>query len=70
MASTLESLNLLGKTVHGRPVAHAELFEENGFWRWRIVDARGIEYVDGGNFHTREAAAESLNQAFDPSRND
>lgn len=56
--------------INGRSVIRAEQFEENGFWRWRIVDSRDFEFLDGGNFQTREAAAENLNQAFDPARND
>jgi hypothetical protein len=56
----------LGKaTVNGRPVAHLELFEENGFWRWCIVDDRGREYVDGGNYRRREDAARGLIDALD-----
>lgn len=50
-------------------------FEQDEALAWdeavaAIVETRGREYVDGGNFTSREAAAESLNQAFDDPRND
>ena len=56
--------------VNGRPVASAEIFPEQSpqgeFWRWRIVDVRGREYLDGGNFVSREQALADLATAFDP----
>lgn len=59
-------LNLFGKTVNRRAVADVELFEEGDFWHWRIVDALGRDYVDGGNHRTRESALADLQGAFDP----
>jgi hypothetical protein len=56
----------IGKArINGRPVAHLELFEESGFWRWCIVDANGREYFDGGNYQRREDAARGLIDALD-----
>jgi len=45
-------------------IERAEIFEENGHWRWRIVDRAGTEYLDGGNFTTRKAAFISLREAI------
>ena len=55
-----------GRTVNGRDATNAEIFEENNFWRWRITDSNGAEYLDGGNYRTREQAAAGLVNAFDP----
>lgn len=52
--------------VNRRAVVSADLFAEGGYWRWRIVDVRGREYLDGGNFVSREEALADLATAFDP----
>jgi hypothetical protein len=54
------------RTINGRAVRSAKVFESNGLWRWRIVDALGQEFLDGGNHKTREAADTGLDAAYDP----
>lgn len=46
-------------------VKQSQVYEENGYWRWRIVDSRAREFVDGGNFSSQEDAANSLREALD-----
>ena len=53
-------------TINGRTVRSAKVFEADGLWRWRIVDDRGIEYFDGGNYRYREQAEAGLDAAYDP----
>ena len=36
------------------------VFEEKGYWRWRIECADGTVFVDGGNFRTRRQALDGL----------
>lgn len=45
-------------------IVSACIFYEAGYWRWRVLDSLGNEYVDGGNFATREAAQASLEAAL------
>ena len=52
------------KKVNGERVRRAWTYEEGGYWRWKITTDAG-EYVDGGNFSTREEARESLAEVFD-----
>lgn len=54
------------RTINGRKVHAAKVFAEGDFWRWRIVDIGGTEYLDGGNYLTQEAAERGLDDAFDP----
>lgn len=53
--------------ANGRPVRSLELFtethKEGEFWRWRMVDCDGREYMDGGNFRRGVDAARSLVEA-------
>ena len=53
--------------ANGRPVRSMELFtethKEGEFWRWRMVDCDGREYMDGGNFRHGVDAARSLLEA-------
>lgn len=53
--------------ANGRPVRSMELFREahkqGEFWRWRIVDCDGREYMDGGDFRSGVDAARSLLEA-------
>lgn len=53
--------------ANGRPVRSLELFteihKEGEFWRWRMVDCDGREYLDGGNFRRGVDAARSLLEA-------
>lgn len=46
------------------PWSLAELFFADGYWRWRIVMKSGVEYVDGGNFRTREDANQDFQLAL------
>ena len=63
----LPEIAVLGRaTVNGIPVKTLELFEETGYWRWRIVAINGREYVDGGNFISRIDAGRSLIASLDP----
>ncbi|MBI5427676.1 MAG: hypothetical protein HZA02_05265 [Nitrospinae bacterium] len=54
------------KTVKTLPVwaARAELFEERGFWRWRIVLTDGTERLNGGNYLSEEQARAGLEAAL------
>lgn len=54
------------RTINGRQVKSAKVFREAGNWRWRILDAHGAEYLDGGNYASREAAERGLDDAYDP----
>lgn len=54
------------RTINGRRVASVKVFEADGLWRWRIIDALGTEYLDGGNYRSREAADQGLDDAYDP----
>lgn len=54
------------RTVNGKQVKTARVFAEGDYWRWRIVDVRGIECLDGGNYRSREAAERGLEDAYDP----
>ncbi len=54
--------------VNGRPIRSLEIFEEAGYWRWRIVDDRGEVYVDGGNFMLREDCGADLSGVIDYGR--
>ena len=53
--------------ANGRPVRSMELLtethKEGEFWRWRMVDCDGREYMDGGNFRRGIDAARSLLEA-------
>jgi hypothetical protein len=55
-----------GRTVNGRHVWQARIYDEADMVHWQITDVYGREYVDGGNFLTPEAARESLREALDP----
>jgi hypothetical protein len=55
-----------GRTVNGRDAVNAEVFAEGGYWRWRITDNCGVEFLDGANYRTREQAAAGLVDALDP----
>lgn len=58
------------RTVNGIKVKSARVYEEDGLWRWRIVDKRDTEYVDGGNHRTRDAAERGMETAFDQPTSD
>lgn len=58
--------NIQGRTVNGRRVTQARIFDEGDFVRWQISDTLGQEFVDGGNFCTVEEARRSLREALDP----
>lgn len=51
-------------TINGVPVTRTRIFSSGGFWRWKIVDAHGTEFVDGGNYLRREAAETGLAAAL------
>ena len=53
------------RTVNGKEVSVARVFSEGEYWRWQIIDVYGTEYVDGGNFLSRQEAKKSLQKAFD-----
>jgi len=53
------------RTVNGKQVSNARVFQEGGYWRWQIIDVYGTEYTDGGNFLSRQEVAKSLKKAFD-----
>jgi hypothetical protein len=46
-----------------RPIKSAKTFREGGYYRWRIIDSHGREYLDGGNYTTREQAYKGLRAA-------
>lgn len=54
------------RTINGQQVKSAKVFTEGCQWRWRILDVRGAEYLDGGNYASREAAERGLDDAYDP----
>lgn len=56
----------MAHTINGRAIRSAKVFESDGVWRWRIVDDRGAEYLDGGNYRSREQAERGLDTAYDP----
>ncbi|MCB1822220.1 MAG: hypothetical protein KDI73_11675 [Candidatus Competibacteraceae bacterium] len=70
-ASTIEAnwppalFDLSRARVNGRPIRSLEIFEEEDYWRWRIVDDRGVEFVDGGNHMLRSECGESLSAALE-----
>jgi hypothetical protein len=55
----------MARTVNGRAVRSAKVFESDGLWHWRIIDEGGAEYLDGGNYRSREQADAGLDAAFD-----
>lgn len=56
----------MANTINGRKIIRTKVFEEGGQWRWRIIDDRGAEFLDGGNYNSKEAAERGLDGAFDP----
>lgn len=58
--------NIQSRTVNGRKIWRARIFDEGDFVRWQITDIYGSEYVDGGNFLSAENARQSLREAIDP----
>ncbi len=53
------------KTVNGIAIRSTKIFREGDYWRWLIVDVNGREYVDGGNYLTRNEAVSGLDKALD-----
>jgi hypothetical protein len=56
----------MARTINGRAIRSAKVFESDGLWRWRILDEHGTEYLDGGNYRSREQAEAGLDTAYDP----
>lgn len=56
----------MANTINGRKIIRTKVFEEGGQWRWRIIDDRGAEFLDGGNYNSKDAAERGLDGAFDP----
>ena len=64
------------RTVNGVPVIHTRVFQgtyralgaSGKVWRWKIIDANGREFLDGGNYLTRAQAESGLANALDPVR--
>lgn len=52
--------------VNGRQVKSLELYQENQFWRWQIIDCDGREFLDGGNYVRRTDAARRMITALGP----
>ena len=52
------------KTPRGSKYVKAEIFAEGDFWRWRLTDGSGVEYLDGGNYHSEQQARDGLASAL------
>jgi hypothetical protein len=53
------------QTVNGIAVKGTRIYLEGAYWRWQITDINGKQYVDGGNYQTREQAQDGLKAALD-----